>query len=150
MNQREILHIVSRTGRWSISAPVIIILVVALLVAGPALAKEKPPFVAEVVSSAADQVTGGDARLHIVVPKVTPLQQVEVWVNGVNQADRFAPIDGTQVLTGVIDGLVLGDNTVVVKQNGNGKGLPEPAVLIVTNHPITGPVFSGPHQHPFM
>ena len=150
MNQRGILHIVSRTGRWSIPASVIMILVVALLAASPALAKEKPPFVAEVVSSAADQVTGGDARLHILVPKVTPLHQVEVWVNGVNQADRFAPIDGTQTLTGVIDGLALGDNTVVVKQHGNGKGLPEPAVLTVTNHPITGPVFSGPHQHPFM
>ncbi|MDX2436843.1 MAG: DUF6351 family protein [Acidobacteriota bacterium] len=126
------------------------ILVVALLAASPVLAKEKPPFVAEVVSSAADQVTGGDARLHILVPKVTPLHQVEVLVNGVNQADRFAPIDGTQILTGVIDGLALGDNTVVVKQHGNGKGLPEPAVLTLVNHPIAGPVFSGPHQHPFM
>ena len=125
-------------------------LVVALLPASQALAKEKPPFVAEVVSSAADQVTGGDARLHIVVPKVTPFHQVEVLVNGVNQADRFSRIDGTQVLTGVIDGLALGDNTVVVKQHGNGKGLPEPAVLTLTNYPITGPVFSGPHQHPFM
>jgi hypothetical protein len=128
----------------------IMIFVVALLAASPALAKEKPPFVAEVVSSAADQVTGGDARLHILVPKVTPLHQVEVWVNDVNQADRFAPIDGTQTLTGVIDGLALGDNTVVVKQHGNGKGLPEPAVLTLTNYPIIGPVFSGPHQHPFM
>jgi hypothetical protein len=126
------------------------ILVAALLAASPALAKEKPPFVAEVVSSAADQVTGGDARLHILVPKVTPLHQVEVWVNGVNQADRFAPIDGTQVLSGVIDGLILGSNEMVVKQHGNGKGLPEPAVLTLTNHPITGPVFSGPHQHPFI
>ena len=150
MNLRGILHIVSRTGGWSIPTSVTMILVVALLAASPALAKEKPPFVAEVVSSAADQVTGGDARLHILVPKVTPLHQVEVLVNGVNQADRFAPIDGTQTLTGVIDGLALGDNTVVVKQHGNGKGLPEPAVLTLTNHPITGPVFSGPHQHPFM
>jgi hypothetical protein len=125
-------------------------LVVALWPASQAFAKEKPPFVAEVVSSAAGQATGGDARLHIVVPKVTPFHQVEVLVNGVNQADRFDRIDGTQVLTGVIDGLALGDNTVVVKQHGNGKGLPEPANLTVTNYPITGPVFSGPHQHPFM
>jgi hypothetical protein len=127
-----------------------VLLLVTLVAASPALAKEKPPFVAEVVSSAADQVTGGDARLHIHVPTVTPLQQVEVWVNGVNQADRFAPIDGTKVLSGVIDGLVIGDNSVVVKQHGNGKGLPDPAVLTLVNHPITGPVFSGTHQHPFM
>lgn len=150
MNLRGTLHVVSKTGRWSIATSVIMMLVVALLPANQALAKEKPPFVAEVVSSAADQATGGDARLHIVVPKVTPFHQVEVLVNGVNQADRFDRIDGTQVLTGVIDGLALGDNTVVVKQHGKGKGLPEPAVLTLTNYPITGPVFSGPHQHPFM
>jgi hypothetical protein len=150
MNQRGNLRIVSSTDSRSRPAPVLIILLVTLLAASPALAKEKPPFVAEVVSSAADQVTGGDARLHILVPKVTPLHQVEVWVNGVNQADRFAPIDGTNVLTGVIDGLVLGSNEVTVKQHGNGKGLPEPAVLTLTNYPITGPVFSGPHQHPFI
>ena len=40
-------------------------------------------FVVEVVSSAADQVTGGDARLHIDVPRTVPLHEVEVWVNGV-------------------------------------------------------------------
>jgi len=150
MNLRGTLHVVSKTGRWPIAASVIMMLVVALWPASQAFAKEKPPFVAEVVSSAAGQATGGDARLHIVVPKVTPFHQVEVLVNGVNQADRFDRIDGTQVLTGVIDGLALGDNTVVVKQHGNGKGLPEPANLTVTNYPITGPVFSGPHQHPFM
>ena len=134
----------------SVIRRVVAAVVLILLAATPMLAKAKPPFVAEVVSSAADQVTGGDARLHIDVPRITPLQQVEVLVNGVNQADRFTPIEGTQTLTGVIDGLVLGENTVIVKQHGNGKGLPEPAILILTNHPITGPVFSGPHQHPFM
>ena len=129
---------------------VVAAVVLILLAVTPVLAKAKPPFVAEIVSSAADQVTGGDARLHIVVPRITPLQQVEVLVNGVNQADRFTPIAGTETLTGVIDGLVLGENTVVVKQHGNGNGLPEPAILTLTNHPITGPVFSGPHQNPFM
>jgi hypothetical protein len=143
-------HCVARRGRRLIPSPLAVALLVGLVAVSPVIAKEKPPFVAQVVSSAPDQVTGGDARLHIVVPKVTPFQQVEVWVNGVNQADRFSRIGETQVLTGVIDGLVVGANTVVVEQHGNGKGLPEPAVLDVTNHPITGPVFSGPHQHPFM
>ena len=150
MKQQRIIRVSSKMRTWSNPLPGVMVVVLAMLAASPLLAKEKPPFVAEVVSSAADQVTGGDARLHIVVPRVTPLQQVEVLVNGENQADRFAPIDGTRTLTGVIDGLALGDNTVVVKQHGNGKGLPDPAVLTLTNHPITGPVFSGPHQHPFM
>jgi hypothetical protein len=110
----------------------------------------KSPFVVEVVSSAPDQVTGGDARLHVHVPPTTPPQQVEVWVNGMDMADRFTMIPGTKTLTGVVDGLVVGDNTVVAKQHGMGRGLPTPARVTLTNYPVTGPVFSGPHQHPFM
>jgi hypothetical protein len=131
---------------------VVAFLVITLAAGGSAVAhpNAKKKFVAEVVSSAADQVTGGDARLHIEVPHTTPLHQVKVWVNGVNQADRFNVVPGTRTLTGVIDGLSVGDNRVVVKQHGQGRGLPGPAYLILTNHPVTGPVFSGPHQHPFM
>ncbi len=123
---------------------------VGLAAAPASAAPPKPAFVTEVVSSAPDQVTAGDARLHIQVPPTVPLQQVEVWVNGINMADHFSTIPGTRTLTGVIDGLVLGDNTVVTRQHGQGLGLPTASHLTLTNHPVTGPVFSGPHQHPFM
>jgi hypothetical protein len=133
-----------------IPIPLVLGLTLALVATHPLAAKQKPPFEAEVVSSAADQVTGGDARLHIRVPPTVPFQQVEVWVNGINQAERFSRLGDTRTLTGVVDGLDLGANTVIVEQHGNGLGLPEPAVLTLVNHPITGPVFSGPHQHPFL
>jgi hypothetical protein len=107
-------------------------------------------FEVRVVSSAPDQVTGGDARLHIEVPRTVPLHQVEVWVNGADQRGRFSAVPGTRRLTGVIDGLVVGDNAVVVKANGNGVGRPPAAPMTLKNHPITGPVFSGPHQFPFV
>lgn len=107
-------------------------------------------FDVRVVSSAADQVTGGDARLHIDVPRTVPPHQVEVWVGGADQRARFSLIPGTRTLTGVIDGLALGDNTVVVKPNGNGKGRPPAVTMVLRNHPVTGPVFSGPHQYPFV
>ena len=35
----------------------------------------------------------------------------------------------------------LGLNTVEVRPNGLGTGRPQPVTLILTNHPITGPVF---------
>ena len=108
------------------------------------------PFDVRVVSSAPDQVSGGDARLHVVVPQTVPLQQVEVWVNGKSQRDRFVPMPGTRTLTGVIDGLVLGENSVQVNANGKGKGRPDAVQLKLTNHPIIGPIFSGPHQYPFV
>ena len=57
---------------------------------------------------------------------------------------------GTRVLTGVIDGLKLGANELRVKANGNGKGRPAAVQMTLTNYPITGPVFSGPHQYPFV
>ncbi len=107
-------------------------------------------FVVQVVSSAPHQVTGGDARLHILVPRTVPLHQAEVWVNGIDQRSHFSVMPGTRMLTGVIDGLLVGPNTLKVKANGNGKGRPAPVSMTLTNYPITGPVFSGPHQYPFV
>ncbi len=117
---------------------------------GPAGNPADEEFAVEVVSSRADQVTGGDARLHVEVPWTVPLHQVEVLVNGVDRRDRFTVVPGTRRLTGVIDGLAVGVNPVVVQPNGAGQGRPAPATLTLTNYPITGPVFSGPHQHPFV
>jgi len=107
-------------------------------------------FDVKVVSSAPDQVTGGDARLHILVPRTVPLHQVEVWVNGVDQRSKFEVMPGTRTLTGVVDGLALGPNSLRVKANGNGVGRPAPVQMTLTNYAITGPVFSGPHQYPFV
>jgi hypothetical protein len=112
--------------------------------------KPKPTFLIKVVSSEPDQVSGGDARLHIEVPRTVPLHKVKVSVNGIEQRDHFNPIPGTRTLTGVIDGLEVGENTVSVKPNGRGRGRPQPVKLTLINHPIAGPIFSGPHQHPFI
>jgi len=115
---------------------------------------DRPAFHAAVISSTADQVTGGDARLHIEVPRTVPLHQVKVLVNGDDQRDHFAVIPGTRTLTGVVDSLIVGDNFVQVVPNGRhkhgGRGRPEIVTLMLTNHPIIGPVFSGPHQYPFV
>jgi hypothetical protein len=118
--------------------------------ASPATNPASDEFAVRVVSSAAHQVTGGDARLHIDVPRTVPLHQVDVWVNGAQQRSRFTPMPGTRTLTGVIDGLVVGANAVRVNANGHGKGRPAPVTVALTNHPITGPVFSGAHQYPFV
>ena len=59
-----------------------------LVATNVAYAKDNPAsdeFDVKVVSSAPNQVTGGDARLHILVPRTVPLHQAEIWVNGVDQ-----------------------------------------------------------------
>ncbi len=103
----------------------------------------------EVVSSAVDQVTGGDARLHVTVPSENQLDNVSILVNGVDQSSHFSPVEGTNTLSGVVDGLALGANEVTVMP-GQGQGEAQGLTIILTNYPITGPVFSGPHQQPFI
>jgi hypothetical protein len=149
----------SRGNRRFVFAAIKLVVAVTLLAAvlalpvgaqAPGAAKPKPVFVVEVVSSAPDQVTGGDARLHIEVPRTVPPHQVEVWVNGMDQSGYFALRPGTRTLSGLVDGLELGENQVIVRPNGLGKGRPEAVHLTLTNYPINGPVFSGPHQRPFI
>lgn len=107
-------------------------------------------FTVEVVSSAPDQVSSGDARLHIEVPRTVPPQQVRVLVNGMDQREQFSVVPGTRRLSGVVQGLAIGENVVRVAPNGRGKGRPDAVELSLTNHPVTGPIFSGPHQYPFV
>jgi hypothetical protein len=130
-------------------------LAVAGLLIGPGVANAASPpangrLDVTVVSSLPEHVTGGDARLHVDVPPSMQPADVAVLVNGVDQRDRFSLLPGTRTLTGVVDGLVDGENTVEVRRANPGRGAPPHQRLILTNHPITGPIFSGPHQYPFV
>jgi hypothetical protein len=100
----------------------------------------------EVVSSPPEYVSGDDARLLVHVPR-GQMGKVKITVDGRDVTDRFTPRD-EDTLEGVVDGLVLGDNVVEVRpSNSRGKAN---ASMTLTNHPITGPIFSGPHQDPFL
>ena len=126
----------------------------AVLLVGPA-AQSSPPVAngrleVTVVSSMPDQVSGGDARLHVNVPPSMKPEDVAVLVNGEDQRDSFGLLPGTRTLSGVVDGLALGTNTVEVRRDTPGRGTPPLQRLELTNFPITGPIFSGPHQYPFV
>lgn len=112
----------------------------------------------KVVSSAADQVSGGDARIEIRTRGNAYKAQITVWVNGDDQSDHFAAID-KKTLSGVVDGLQLGGNTVVVEQvrsRGKHKGKGKSGKIIdsdsieLTNYPVSGPIFSGEQQKAFV
>jgi hypothetical protein len=104
-------------------------------------------FHVEVLSSAPDQVTGGDARIAVDVPRNVPPHQTRVLLNGEDVTAAFT-IDGRR-LEGVVEGMVLGDNDLRVAANGKGRGRPS-AQLTLVNHPASGPIFSGPQQQPFV
>ena len=91
----------------------------------------------DVVSGRADSVSGGDA---LVAVSGAPAG-ARVVAAGVDVTDAFAPRGDS--LVGLVDGLPVGGSEIVVTTK-NGK---EEASVEVVNHPITGPVFSGP-QHP--
>ncbi|TDO56107.1 hypothetical protein EV651_113133 [Kribbella sp. VKM Ac-2571] len=117
-------------------------LVVGLLVgalvlpAVPALASREVKL--EILSSRPDKVTGGDALVHVDAPD----DGVRVTLNGVDVSSVFtADGDG---LTGLVGNLRLGSNLLRAETDGRS------TTLEVRNYPRQGPVFSGPHEQPFV
>jgi hypothetical protein len=95
-----------------------------------------------VLSSQPNRVSGGDALIRVdASPDV--LGTLAVQLNGDDVTDVFAPQDNG--LVGLVDGMVLGKNLLTVLDNGNRL-----AQRKLFNYPITGPIFSGPHQRFFV
>src|SRR5918994_2819775 len=104
-----------------------------------------------VLSGRPDQVPGGDALVEVSVPRSVRVDDVTITVDGADVTAAFAP-DGADgaTLVGLVDGLDEGDNALTVAAAGRGPGSPEEERLTLTNHPIGGPIFSGPQQQPFV
>jgi hypothetical protein len=99
----------------------------------------------QVLSSAPEHVSGGDARIAVRAAKGLR-DQLELRLNG--RVLRAALQRTDEGLEGVISGLALGRNVLeVVHRSGNGQPRDR---LVLTNHPITGPMFTGPQQTPFV
>lgn len=92
----------------------------------------------EVVSSRADMVTGGSALIA-----VTGVSTVKAKLDNRDVSAAFKAGAGGRLL-GRIEGLKAGRNVLKVKGGGESRK------LTLVNYPITGPVFSGPHQTPFV
>ncbi len=98
----------------------------------------------DVLSSRADQVTGGDALVRVSVGAHPKLEKVKLTRNGVDVTASLTADPATRTLTGVVSGLREGWNLLVA----HGPGA-FPAVKVVRDHG-SGPVFSGPRQYPFL
>jgi Tannase-like family of unknown function (DUF6351) len=93
-----------------------------------------------VLSGRADMVTGGDALIEVT----TAPEKFSAMLNGQDISKSFAPGKSAGTLIGHLEGLKNGKNALEIK---SAKGS---AKLELVNYPITGPVFSGPHQKPFV
>ncbi|SET17775.1 hypothetical protein SAMN04487962_105113 [Marinobacter segnicrescens] len=112
-----------------------------------------PHYDLKVLSSAPDQVSGDDVLVQVLfkdrpiksMPAVkSRLRQLEFWLNGQPiEPEIRAGRDGHEVL---VSGLIEGDNQLELHHRRQGPL----ASVELTAHPITGPIFSGPQQYPFV
>ena len=105
-------------------------------------------FAITTLSTRNDVVTGGDVLVRVDVAPSIALGNVRVDLNGNDATSVFQQVPGSHVLMGLVTGLVNGDNVLAASEQGK-KGKGPSGRLTVTNFPITGPIFSGPHETPF-
>src|SRR5262245_40060965 len=127
----------------------LVVALAALAVAPSALAAGELDIA--VVSSPAQYISGGDARVEIAVPADTAVADIQVLLNGADVPSSFGPDpEGNHQLEGVVAGLPLGESSIVATSHGTAKGKKHYDELTLVNNPLQGPIFSGPHQVPFV
>ncbi|MCW2971687.1 MAG: hypothetical protein JWO23_2814, partial [Solirubrobacterales bacterium] len=98
----------------------------------------------ETLSNRADLISGGDALVRVALAKGTQPSEVKVLVGARDVTSAFA-VRANGDYEGTLGQLNVGDNVVkAVLPNGSG------AQLTLTDHPIGGPVFSGPQIEPWV
>jgi Tannase-like family of unknown function (DUF6351) len=111
-----------------------VLALLAGLASAPAAHAATAPTI-HVVSNRADLISGGD-----VLVKVTPAT-ARVALNGADITSELGPVAGG--LGGLVTSLNLGKNTLKAQSAGRT------ATQTITNHPIGGPVTSGPQIQPW-
>ena len=94
-----------------------------------------------VLSGPADMVTGGDALVEL---SGAAAGSVQVELDGRDVTSSFRTGVNPSLLVGQLTELKLGKNTLTARMGEQS------ASLELINFPRTGPVFSGPHQEPFV
>jgi hypothetical protein len=92
----------------------------------------------DVVSSRPEYVSGGDALVAVSVPDGVDVADIAVEAAGEDVTDAFAADPGDAArLVGLVEGLPGGESEITATVGD------ESASVTVTDHPITGPMFSG-------
>ncbi|GAB2656809.1 DUF6351 family protein [Kribbella swartbergensis] len=133
----------------SILAPALTVLAVtasALVVpqATPASAAGDDGLRLAAVSARPEFVTADDVLVTASLPRDQPLDDLRLTLNGADVTSSFRPDPKAHALTGLVDRLRPGHNQLVATA-GTLRDQ-----LVLTNHPATGPVISGPHETPYV
>ena len=97
------------------------------------------------LSTRPDTVSGGDVLIEVRSPGEVSSHKIHLRLDGRDVTGSFRSGQTAQSLIGRVDGLRVGSNILELIADGKPKGQ-----LELVNHPITGPIFSGPHQTPFV
>jgi hypothetical protein len=117
-------------------------------VPGSSIAEAAKSSAISVVSSRAEHITDGDAVFRVDVPAAVSPDAVTVLLNGADVTASFRPDEEGHALVGLVTGLREGEN--VLSANAETSGPPFKARLKVHSSPAYGPIFSGPHQSPWI
>ena len=95
----------------------------AALAVAPAALATPDSLELSVVSSPAQYVSGGDARIEVSVPDKVSLSDVVVKLNGADVTAAFGPDpEGNHQLEGVVTGLPLGESVVTASSHKKAQG----------------------------
>ncbi len=136
--------------RWgaSLIGALALALVLAVVVALGVVAREhldepRAALTITVLSSRPDTITGGDARVRVSAPGTLRLADIRVWLNSRDVSRQFVVTDVG--LEGVIQGIKAGRNTLEATAPQARS-----AIVTLTNHLRSGPLFSGPQADPYV
>ena len=101
------------------------------------------------LSNRNDMLSGGDALVRIDVPRGIDLGNVRVTLNGSDVTTVFRGDEASHALTGLVTGMADGDNMITAVAVGR-VSKDSATKLELVNHPVTGPVFAGPKETPFI
>jgi len=124
------------------------VLILGIIACGSTQAQAKSGKITiEIISSKADRVSDGDALVAVNLPQGVSADKLGVRLNGSGIRSAFSVIPGNETrLLGLVSGLEPGPNRI----SAWAPGLNNATSIRIWNNPVAGPVFSGPHQTPFI
>ncbi|TWB87258.1 hypothetical protein FBZ93_12239 [Bradyrhizobium macuxiense] len=126
--------------RTVLAALAYIVLVTHTAVADPS--QTGGDVVLRTISSRADSASGGDVLIELRSPNSS------TWIahfNGRDVSSSFRPTKASHAYVALLDGLKNGKNILEILVDGTVR-----STLEIVGHPLAGPIFSGPHQQPFI
>lgn len=98
----------------------------------------------QVLSSRADMVSGGDVLIRVPVPLTLPPSAIRVMLGEADITSRFS-VTRNRLLIARLTGLPVGAAKLEVWVGQERAG-----AINLLNHPVSGPIFSGPQEQPFL